>query len=176
MDIRITDCGYRHLRRLAAVFGASFPDLGDDEIRFTLATNELRVALDGDRIVGFTSAHPLGNDPAGRWLNFIAVAPEARGRGLGTLLLADLEREAMLRGVERIELAVAPQNASAIRLYESNGYVPIERPGKSLSYVKDVLPLGAPRSATGPGGRPLRRLAARLVLWGSPVRAAAPTT
>ena len=135
----------------------------------------MRIALAGERIVGFTTVHPLGNDPAGRWLNFIAVTPEARGHGVGALLLADVEREAMLRGIERIELAVLPQNGGAIQFYENNGYLPIERPGKSLAYVKDVLPLGNLRTPRAHGHGVLRRLAARLLLWGSPAGAAAPT-
>ena len=175
MHVRIVDCRYRDLRPLADLFAATFPDMSDADIRYTLGHDEVRIALDGERIVGWTAVHTLGGDPAARWLNFIGVAPEARGRGLGARLLADVEREAMLRGVERIELAVAPRNAGAIRLYESEGYRPVERPGASLAYGKDVLPLGAPARASRPCPGVLRRIAARLVLWGSPTRAVVPS-
>jgi ribosomal protein S18 acetylase RimI-like enzyme len=52
----------------------------------------------------------------------IAVAEEARGRGLAAALLADAERIGVARGAERISLEVRGDNPAAIRLYERHGY------------------------------------------------------
>ncbi|HSE12053.1 MAG TPA: GNAT family N-acetyltransferase [Rudaea sp.] len=60
----------------------------------------------------------------------IAVAEEARGRGIGEALLARAERAAHQRGVTRMRLEVRQDNASAMRLYERRGYLRFAaRPG-----------------------------------------------
>lgn len=57
----------------------------------------------------------------------IAVAPEARRRGLGRKLVARFLYQAQLRGAERAFLEVAADNAAAIGLYESAGFAPAGR-------------------------------------------------
>jgi len=52
----------------------------------------------------------------------IAVAPRARGRGSGRVLLAELERRAHLRGAAGVMLEVRADNAAARGLYERGGY------------------------------------------------------
>ncbi len=52
----------------------------------------------------------------------IAVAPEARGRGLGHRLMEGFEAEAARRGATRAFLEVAEDNAAALRLYRARGY------------------------------------------------------
>ncbi|WP_236951391.1 GNAT family N-acetyltransferase [Ketogulonicigenium robustum] len=50
------------------------------------------------------------------------VAPEARGNGIGTRLLAAFAAEGRSRGFTRARLEVANTNARARALYERNGY------------------------------------------------------
>jgi ribosomal-protein-alanine N-acetyltransferase len=52
----------------------------------------------------------------------IAVAPEARGRGLGHRLMEAFEAEAARRGATRAFLEVAEDNDAALRLYRARGY------------------------------------------------------
>ncbi len=52
----------------------------------------------------------------------IAVAPLAQGRGLGRVLLAELERRAEARGAGHLLLEVRADNAAAVGLYERTGY------------------------------------------------------
>jgi ribosomal protein S18 acetylase RimI-like enzyme len=52
----------------------------------------------------------------------IGVAPSARRRGYGGLLLREFERRARAGGVPRIHLSVKRDNAAAIELYERNGW------------------------------------------------------
>lgn len=52
----------------------------------------------------------------------VAVAPEARGRGLGRELIRAGERWAQARACESIQLEVRVDNEAAIGLYESLGY------------------------------------------------------
>jgi ribosomal protein S18 acetylase RimI-like enzyme len=57
----------------------------------------------------------------------IAVADSARGQRLGARLLEAAEAEAVTRGAVYLRLEVRADNAAAIQLYESRGYVPFER-------------------------------------------------
>lgn len=52
----------------------------------------------------------------------IAIHPEARGLGLGRLLMEYLHCEARRRGAARIRLKVYPGNTAAVALYRSLGY------------------------------------------------------
>jgi [ribosomal protein S18]-alanine N-acetyltransferase len=52
----------------------------------------------------------------------LAVAPEARRRGLGRKLVSRFLYQARLRGAERAFLEVAADNPAAIALYESTGF------------------------------------------------------
>jgi ribosomal protein S18 acetylase RimI-like enzyme len=56
------------------------------------------------------------------------VAPAARGQRVGELLVRTLLREAADRGLERVTLDVADENAPAIGLYERTGF---ERTGRT---------------------------------------------
>jgi GNAT superfamily N-acetyltransferase len=65
--------------------------------------------------------------PGSWYVNVLAVLPEQRGKGLGSLLLADAERRAHEVGARSLSLIVASENPSALRLYEHVGYRPLER-------------------------------------------------
>ena len=52
----------------------------------------------------------------------IAVAPDARRRGLGRKLVARFLYQARLRGAEQAFLEVSAENPAAIALYESAGF------------------------------------------------------
>lgn len=52
----------------------------------------------------------------------LAVAPEARKRGLGRKLVARFLYQAQMRGADQAFLEVAVDNAPAIALYESAGF------------------------------------------------------
>lgn len=65
----------------------------------------------------------LGRAAAGEAeLLTIAVAPEARRRGLGRKLVARFLYQAQLRGADRAFLEVASDNPAAIALYDSSGF------------------------------------------------------
>ena len=57
----------------------------------------------------------------------LAVAPEARRRGLGQALLAATMAEAARRGARAMFLEVAHSNASARALYAAAGFVEVGR-------------------------------------------------
>ena len=53
----------------------------------------------------------------------LLVADAYRSRGVGTKLLDELDRQARLRGFDRISLAVGTSNTGARRLYGRQGYI-----------------------------------------------------
>lgn len=54
-------------------------------------------------------------------LTSLSVAPEARGRGLGTALMDAVDAELERRGVHDLEVAVMAGNERALRFYERRG-------------------------------------------------------
>lgn len=58
----------------------------------------------------------------------LAVLPDFRGRGIGSALLAEVERRARQRGCAKITLEVHDTNEGAKRLYRSNGFGPWDSP------------------------------------------------
>ncbi|WP_371659366.1 N-acetyltransferase family protein [Streptomyces sp. NBC_00280] len=105
------------------------------------------VAVTGDgRIVGYVRLArptPLASNAHVRQIQGLAVADEARGAGVGRLLVRAAVAEARRRGALRLSLRVLGPNTPARRLYESEGFV-VEgvQPGEFLldgEYVDDVL-------------------------------------
>jgi ribosomal-protein-alanine N-acetyltransferase len=76
----------------------------------------------------------------------IYVRPEARGRGIGRALLAELVEPARAAGLEHVSLEVLVRNADARRLYERLGFAPVD------TFM--VAPLGAFADRVGSDKRP----------------------
>lgn len=81
------------------------------------------IAEEDGRLIGFAIVE-WANQRSGvtAYIQTIEVAPEARNRGVGRELLGHIEGSALLAGACLIWLHVEAANASAIRLYESQGY------------------------------------------------------
>jgi ribosomal protein S18 acetylase RimI-like enzyme len=88
-----------------------------------------------EALVGYGLAHvmPVGETwLADTWrtgarvgeIESVSVAPEHRGRGIGTRLLDALEERLAADGVHDLVLGVLPGNTAARRLYERRGYAP----------------------------------------------------
>ena len=86
------------------------------------ATKERSVALFGGRRAGFLILN-MGGAIAG-YIQTICVAPEFRGAGLGTRLMAFAE-ERVFRDSPNVFLCVSSFNDGARRLYERLGYQPV---------------------------------------------------
>src|SRR5690349_13731518 len=59
----------------------------------------------------------------GIYLEDLYVRPEARGRGLGTALLAELAREAVANGYTRVDWSALSWNTPSIEFYRGLGAV-----------------------------------------------------
>ena len=77
------------------------------------------VGEDGGRIVASAMA---GYDGHRGWVNYLAVAPDARRHGHGRTLMAEVERLLTAAGCPKINLQIRTSNASVIEFYKSIGY------------------------------------------------------
>ena len=81
-----------------------------------------RAAWVGPRIVGFAGQMFIDDESH---VNNIAVDPGWQGRSLGTVLMLDLVRTALARGVRHLTLEVRVGNESALALYGHFGMAPV---------------------------------------------------
>ena len=111
---------------VTALDAAAFPTLHWQEYMFrTELTNPVArylVAIEGDRLLGFAGVHIILDE--GHITN-IAVAQDARGRGLGRLLTLALMQYASNLGVSLMTLEVRQSNLVAQRLYRSLGFMKV---------------------------------------------------
>lgn len=125
---------HRHHRDVA-----DLPVLADDDLSWQRRRDGYRALLEGGD--AFVLLARAGNGPAGyavvkirpgdddTWpvgahlaeLISLAVAPDARGRGLGTALMDAVDAELEARGVRDLEVAVMAGNDRARRFYERRG-------------------------------------------------------
>lgn len=78
------------------------------------------VAVAGDEVVGTVVA---GFDGRRGWLNYLAVDPAWRRRGLGAALVGVAERDLASRGCPKVNLQVRHDNDAVLAFYEHLGYV-----------------------------------------------------
>jgi ribosomal protein S18 acetylase RimI-like enzyme len=99
------------------------------------------VAVTEDQIVGSVMA---GYDGHRGWVNYLAVAADARRAGVGRALMAEAERVLADLGCPKVNLQIRGTNAAAIGFYEALGYTP-----------DDVVSLGRRLEHDGPSpGQP----------------------
>ena len=79
-----------------------------------------------------------GYDGHRGWVNYLAVAPEQRGRGLARQLMAHIESALIKAGCPKLNVQVRATNEAALGFYAKLGYVqdPVVSLGKRL--IQDV--------------------------------------
>lgn len=139
--MHFADMEVRHLGAVLEIERRSFPTPWSERAFVSELTQNAYahylVALEGSRVVGY----------AGMWLILdeahitnIAIHPAERGRGLGDLVLTELERRAAAHGCRRTTLEVRPSNANARALYAKHGYVARgRRPGYYSDTHEDAI-------------------------------------
>jgi len=85
------------------------------------------VALDQERVLGYVMSQIVDYPPIYLYKNYgqlmdMAVRPELRRRGLGSLLLAEALRWFKGRGIERVELSVAARNPIGYPFWKKHGF------------------------------------------------------
>ena len=82
------------------------------------------VAEEDGRLVGYAVAMPL--DLFSADIESIAVDPDFHGRGIGTLIIREIEAEMIKRGYLHSILEVRDRNDEAIGFYKKNGYTALD--------------------------------------------------
>ena len=77
------------------------------------------VAVDGDRLVGTVMG---GYDGHRGWIYSLAVDEDERHRGIGTELMAEVERTLKERGCLKVNLQVMPDNEGVVQFYRELGF------------------------------------------------------
>jgi ribosomal protein S18 acetylase RimI-like enzyme len=87
----------------------------------------------GKTPLGFIAVGIEKDRPSVGFVDLVVVDPDARGRGLGEVLMLAAMRRLAERGVTSFELGVAGGNAPAVGLYRKLGFV--ER-GRKIDYAR----------------------------------------
>jgi len=87
--------------------------------KLTVQPDLFLVAVDGDEIVATGMA---GFEGHRGWVNYLAVAPERQGSGLGRLLMTELETRLAALGCPKVNLQVRTGNEDVLAFYRALGY------------------------------------------------------
>ena len=98
-------------------FAATTPS--SDQLRQRMNEGPVWVATKEEAALGTVSAVDRGDY---LYIRGMAVLPQARGTGLGVLLLRTVEEFAISQGYKRLTLSTTPFLDQAIRLYERSGF------------------------------------------------------
>jgi ribosomal protein S18 acetylase RimI-like enzyme len=94
------------------------------------------VGVDDDRRV--IASAMAGYDGHRGWVNYLAVDPAERRRGLARELMADVERRLLELGCPKLNLQVRAANDDALAFYAALGYAP----DASIALGKRLIPDG----------------------------------
>lgn len=117
---RVEPMSEGHRRAVAALHDAAFPSGHLPGDRLDGPRRHVEVALIDEQVVGYLALEQQ-HDGQG-YLDFLAVAPDRRGRGIGEALVRSGLRWCVARGAGEAHLTVREENHTARRLYERLGF------------------------------------------------------
>ena len=77
------------------------------------------VAVEGDRVIGTVMG---GYDGHRGWIYSMAVDESQRHRGVGSVLMGEIENSLRALGCLKVNLQVVPSNSSVVNFYERLGF------------------------------------------------------
>ena len=83
-----------------------------------------------------------GYDGHRGWIYYVAVSPTHRRRGIGTLLMTEVEERLARIGCPKLNLQVRSSNPEVVAFYEQLGYQVEER----ISLAKRLSVMNAPEN------------------------------
>ncbi|MEU6742222.1 GNAT family N-acetyltransferase [Streptosporangium sandarakinum] len=122
-ELRVAAYEAQRLLDVSPGYAATLRTLGADG-----GPGEVLVAVEEDRLLGTVMFEPrhegseVARDPAEGEIRALAVAPDARGRGVGRALVRAVTDLAARRGVRLLLLSTQPSMTAAQRLYLSEGF------------------------------------------------------
>lgn len=85
-------------------------------------SSRILVAINGDNVIGMATLQTLISTAMGDKVGIIedvVVDSAHRGKGIGSLLMSSLEKEAQAMGLKRLQLLADKNNKPALDFYES---------------------------------------------------------
>ncbi|HTG07153.1 MAG TPA: GNAT family acetyltransferase [Bradyrhizobium sp.] len=76
---------------------------------------------------GIVASVLVGHDGHRGWVYYVAVDPDCRHKGYGRVIMDAAEGWLCLRGIEKLQLMVRPDNSQVQAFYQSLGYLEQER-------------------------------------------------
>ena len=76
---------------------------------------------------GIVASVLVGHDGHRGWVYYVAVDPDCRHKGYGRVIMDAAEHWLRLRGIEKLQLLVRPDNSQVQAFYRSLGYLEQER-------------------------------------------------
>ena len=119
--IRIRNAEERDLPQIAGLEKQNFSLPWDEDMLRTQLGEQyiFLIAEENGQVLGYVGVQCVLDEG---YMSNLAVESAQRRRGIGSLLLAGLRREAQRRGLSFITLEVRPSNSPAIALYQKHGY------------------------------------------------------
>jgi len=71
------------------------------------------------------------------WVNYLAVAPKARGRGCGRAMMENVERLLLNLGCPKLNIQVRSSNADVLAFYRAIGFAPEEMVSLGKRLIQD---------------------------------------
>lgn len=113
--------------QIAALERACFSDPWSEQSVASELDNPLSLWLvcrDGEHVLGYVGSQTVLGESD---MMNIAVAPDARRRGIAQLLIGALTQQLRERGSHSLLLEVRPSNAAAVSLYRKLGFAQVGR-------------------------------------------------
>jgi phosphinothricin acetyltransferase len=112
------------------------------------------VAVDRTGVIGWAALSPVSSRYVYRGVteNSVYIAPEARGRGVGRLVLGALIESAESADIWTIQTGIFPENAASLALHAACGFRVVgirERVGQLDGHWRDVAVLERRSSVVG---------------------------
>jgi GNAT superfamily N-acetyltransferase len=117
----VLERAFAEYRPLYTPGGFAATAINTEQVLERMQEGPVWVAVDSERVVGTVAAVLQSGNAC--YLRGTAILPEARGGGIGGLLLAAVEDFARRSGSEVLTLSTTPFLDRAIRLYERAGFV-----------------------------------------------------
>jgi ribosomal protein S18 acetylase RimI-like enzyme len=76
---------------------------------------------------GIVASVLVGHNGHRGWVYYVAVDPDCRHKGYGRVVMNAAEHWLRLRGIEKLQLMVRPDNSQVQAFYQSLGYLEQER-------------------------------------------------
>lgn len=111
-----------HAADIAVIEQATFAQPWSEKSIAALAVDPksiARVLVKDGRVAAYYSMYVVAGEG---FVNNLAVAPDMRGRGVGSALMRDMMYAASLSGLTALTLEVRESNAAARALYEKFGF------------------------------------------------------